>query len=372
MRTSPLNHGLECLLIADDLTGACDSAVHFAARGRATTASLCPAGDPGGTDVLAVSTDTRDAPPAEFRRLVQEAARQFEQAPARMVFKKIDSLLRGNPGGEIRAAAEAFECQAAVITPAFPVMRRVVLEGSLLVSGGAAREPIHVPTRLREQGLSECVHTRPGLVRHAVEAGARYISVDAGCDEDLDTVVAEALATGRRLLWCGSGGLACALARALSYGRTPSAGDPPAHPTPVLFCLGSDHAVTLEQQRNLIDVRGAALLHGDTADPDCVEASLAHGGHIVLRIPRGMDPERLRELVKTAKAVLISGGDTASAVCRAAGSTRISLNAEILPGIPRGVFAGGALDGVAVATKSGAFGEPGALVDVADYFTCLS
>ena len=31
---------LECLLIADDLTGACDAAVHFALRGYRTAASI--------------------------------------------------------------------------------------------------------------------------------------------------------------------------------------------------------------------------------------------------------------------------------------------------------------------------------------------
>jgi uncharacterized protein YgbK (DUF1537 family) len=53
---------LECLLIADDLTGACDAAVAFAARGAETEAALDPGGRSPGSEVVALSTDTREFP----------------------------------------------------------------------------------------------------------------------------------------------------------------------------------------------------------------------------------------------------------------------------------------------------------------------
>ena len=196
---------LECLLIADDLTGACDSAVHFAARGRRAAACLGLDADPAGLEVLAISTDTRDAPPEEFRRMAGEAARRFSLCEIRVVFKKIDSTLRGRAGEEIRAATEAFGCQAAVVTPAFPIMGRIVQAGHLRVTTAADFEPIHLPSYFHGQGV-ECAHVRPGAVREALEGGARYVSADAVSDEDLDAIAGGVLASGLKVLWAGSGG----------------------------------------------------------------------------------------------------------------------------------------------------------------------
>src|SRR5579864_1933075 len=112
-----------CLLIADDLTGACDAAVQFAIRGWRAMVSLSADGG-GDADVLAVSTETREAGAGEFRP-------RLPFFPARIFFKKIDSLLRGHPAEEIRVIAELLECDAAVITPAFPVMARIVQNGVL-------------------------------------------------------------------------------------------------------------------------------------------------------------------------------------------------------------------------------------------------
>jgi uncharacterized protein YgbK (DUF1537 family) len=84
--------------------------------------------------------------------------------------------------------------------------------------------------------------------------------------------------------------------------------------------------------------------------------------------------ERVRELVGNAAgaagALVLSGGDTASLVCRALGVRRIELADEIVAGIPWGYLSGGAFDGWRVATKSGGFGAPHALIQVADFFLC--
>jgi uncharacterized protein YgbK (DUF1537 family) len=66
--------------------------------------------------------------------------------------------------------------------------------------------------------------------------------------------------------------------------------------------------------------------------------------------------------------LLLSGGDSASAVCRALEVERIDLEDQIVAGVPWGILKGGLLDGMAVATKSGAFGGEDTLVEVADFF----
>jgi uncharacterized protein YgbK (DUF1537 family) len=270
---------------------------------------------------------------------------------ARILFKKIDSTLRGNVGAEIAAASTAFGCDAAVITPAFPAMGRTVEEGYLRVNGAEAVE------LLARLGLEACTHVKPGSVSAAIEAGARFISVDAMCDLDLDAIAAQALGAGKRILWAGSAGLASALARTLPWGESPVPGCPLGTAAPpassVLFCIGSDHPVTVEQQRHLL--------------------ALGRSEHVVLNLAvRQTSVERVRELVgnTAAGALVLSGGDTASLVCRALGVRRIELKDEIVPGIPWGYLSGGTFDQLRVATKSGGFGAPHALIQVADFFTC--
>ena len=337
-------------MIADDLTGACDAAVHFAMRGRETVVSLGVETAPPETDVVAVSAGSRELGPEELKALMDEAARRLPVASAGILFKKIDSTLRGNVGAEIAAAVEAFGCEAAVITPAFPALNRVVEAGFLRVTAGAAFVPIEVARRLRWQGAEPCSHVPPGAVAEALETGARFISLEATCDEDLDAIAAEGLALGKRLLWAGSGGLASALARKLAP-RYRAPCEIPLREGAVLFCLGSDHPATLEQQERVLAERP---------------------GHPVLRVPRGaLTEEKIRELVQAepVRALVLSGGDTAAVVCRALGAKRIRLCDEILPGIPRGVLIGGLADGLPVATKAGGFGEPDALIRVADHFS---
>ena len=333
----------ECLLIADDLTGACDAAGPFAARGLRTRVFLTGS---GAAEVQAYSTGTRDAPPSEICERIAALAACLPVRGARTLFKKIDSTLRGSGDVEIAAALEAFSCDAAVITPAFPAMGRIVEAGVLRVLHDSDFPPVALAEWLR----APCASIRPGAVAGAVASGARLISVDAACDGDLDRIAAEILALDRRILWAGSAGLASALARTFPKRTAPV--EPAFTPGPVLFAIGSDHPVTVAQQ--------AALLAARPSQP-------------VLSVPRGLiEPEQVRRRIAEVRpaALFLSGGDTAAFVCRALGVESIELHGEILTGVPRGTLRGGDLDGLPVVTKSGGFGGARALIEVADYFAC--
>ncbi|SRR5579871_103330 len=297
---------LECLVIADDLTGACDAAVHFAMRGYRTIASTTAA-LPDDAKFIAINAETRGLAPAEAEARIREVAAAAPRT--RVLFKKIDSVLRGHPERETAAALEAFGCDVALFTPAFPALGRTVRDGWLYVDGERCVE------------VSQCVKD------------ARIISLDASDDADLDAIVAAGLARRERVLWAGSGGLASALARALPRGAFAAPG---ASAGPVQFCIGSDHPVMVAQLDRLRAER-----------PDAR----------ILAVP-----------TSDAAAVFLCGGDTASAVCQTIGATAIDLCGEIAPGIPRGILRGGAFEGRGVVTKSGGFGDADALLKVVDCF----
>jgi len=349
-----------CLLIADDLTGACDSAVHFALRGHRAAAAVSMCCREIDAAVIAISTETRDCDAEQIAARIVQAAHLWSDELPRILFKKIDSTLRGRVGSEIRAAMEAFACGTAIVTPAFPAMGRVVRNGRLSVTGDPEFAEIDIAGRLRSEGLDP-----------RAAGASRVVIADAECDRDLDLIVARAGSAGR-VLWAGSAGLASALARAFPAGPRVSHEEPgPARR--VVFCIGSDHKVTLAQQRSLADVRPLEEISAEHAAPGAVTSALDRGAHVLLQVPRGrVSSTRLRELLAASAgaALLLCGGDTAAAVCRAGGAEWIELIDEIVPGLPRGILHGGGLHGVPVATKSGGFGQPGALIQVADFFSC--
>jgi uncharacterized protein YgbK (DUF1537 family) len=318
------------LLLADDLTGACDAAVHFAMRGLPTTVAISLEMLGADAPVCAVNLESRDLDPAQIAPLMARAA-AAPLAHGAIIFKKIDSVLRGRPGVETIEAMKAFACDAVVFTPALPALGRIVERGILRIHENPGFEPIDIAARLRSEQVELTV-------------------CDAGCDADLDRIVAESLASGRRTLWAGSAGLAAALARALPVcGAAPA----PAHkPGPTIFAIGSTHPCTVAQ----------------------VEALRAsRRDHFLLPVPRGaLPPDAIRDSVARmpGAALVLSGGDTASHVCRALDATSIEVVSEIIPGVPHGILHGGLAEGMRVATKSGGFGAPDALIQVADFFQC--
>jgi uncharacterized protein YgbK (DUF1537 family) len=308
-------------IIADDLTGACDAAVHFRAAGLRTEVSLS-ARVPD-AEVVAFSTDSRDVGPEEVRRRIEAVAAVMRPE---IVFKKIDSVLRGRPGLEIGIALEAFGCDVAVITPAYPEMGRVVRGGVL-----EGPSPIVVADRLREDGLD--LH--------------RCDVLDAATNAELDEIAARDF--GGKVLWCGSGGLALALARRLGAGRE---GSVPRPRGAVTFCIGSTHSVTVGQVKQF-DSRSVPVENRMVAiDRNATTA------------------EEIRALLAgpVPAALFACGGDTATMILSALGAESIVLEGEVVRGVPWGTMRGGIMDGVAVVTKSGGFGAPDALERVASFF----
>ncbi|MGI9863007.1 four-carbon acid sugar kinase family protein [Moorella naiadis] len=128
----------QTLVIADDLTGANDTAVAFAqghARcltvfGREELSALPTA------EVVALDTETRNLPTTVATRQVTEIVKPFLPVPPSvLLFKKIDSTLRGNVGAEVDVILARSGLPLAVVAPAFPDNSRVVIGGCVLVNG---------------------------------------------------------------------------------------------------------------------------------------------------------------------------------------------------------------------------------------------
>ncbi|QHS51632.1 four-carbon acid sugar kinase family protein [Edaphobacter sp. 12200R-103] len=368
------SNGVRYFIVADDLTGACDSAVAFAGRGLEVEVPLRSDGNPSSSGVFAVSTESRDIPEVTAMERVRTA---LSKAPAASeIFKKIDSVFRGNTFAEVRAAAEFFPAELVVMSPAYPALGRTVKDGVLHVEGGAQKHAVNLWEGLRRSGIGDPVLLPDGVpqeklvagMREAMKAKSRLVLCDAEKEQDLQSAARAARSLGCRVLWVGSGGLAHALAHDL-----PQSGErwmEEERDGCVVFFIGSDHAVTKKQVAAL---KQAAEV-GEFAVEACTSRTFQE--HVlVLKVSRGITTEQQIQQAlsstgdKGIRCCLLTGGDTAALVLRASGVRSLHLTGEFAPGLPYGVANGGVLDGVPVILKSGGFGREDVLCQIVDRFT---
>lgn len=405
--TSPL-----IAVIADDLTGASDAGVQFARRGLATRV-LCDLDEAAviaDVEVVVVDTDSRGLPPDAAYARVRPIADRLRKLHPEHVFKKVDSTLRGNLGAEIDALMDAFGYTHAVVAPAFPALGRTTRDGLHRVGGRPVHEtesgrdpktPVresHIATLLQTQSRRaaavvslESVERGSRAIRDQVEAHVRRGASLLVCDAESDTAlraIADSCADRPDILWVGSAGLADHLAEALA---------PPEIETgianleglhgPILLVAGSVSRITRQQVAAVsacprtvtVELNPAALADGPVELERCRQqlgAALAPGHDCALVVadqpPRVELAGRIVDVLGTLTAdcarshhlrgLILTGGDTARAVCRHLGVAGIQLLAEIEPGVPLGRLVGQTSTKLLAVTKAGAFGSEQTLV----------
>jgi uncharacterized protein YgbK (DUF1537 family) len=330
-------------LLADDLTGALDSAARLLGRFGPIPVAW---GDDPAAPVLALDSATRDVSRHEARARVAALAPAL--AAAEFAFKKLDSLLRGHAAAELAGCLPGSHYNAVVIAPAFPAQRRITRHGRQLAHGHDVG--VDLAAELADEGI-DVARRRPG---DDLPPGVSLW--DAETDADLDVIAK--MARGR-VLWCGTGGLAGALARA-EAGISAPLTDHGATAGPVLALIGSDHAVARAQ----VQACGLRLtLHeNDTTLP-------GHGTAVDVALPAGIDRAEAAQRIDSAFAALlarierpgalvVAGGETLRGVCAALGARGLVVDGEVMPGIAAARLDGGRWDGLRIVAKSGAFGDP--------------
>jgi uncharacterized protein YgbK (DUF1537 family) len=407
-------------IIADDLTGANDTAIQFAKHGmRSFVLWDFPRGRqvPDFADVVVVDTETRAASRREAYERVREAAAGLKSLGVGRIYKKMDSTLRGNVGSEIRAVADEIRPDVTIIAPAFPRYGRTTVAGHQYVDGQpvsgteASRDPrspvsqSFIPALLREQsdtpvGLitAETVAAGRGAIREAIHSslarGENWIVFDVASQDDLRSIAAAAAEHSRVL---------SVLPEILAMPRR-------AHPSriapgqgPALVIAGSLSATVHEQVDELMARLAAKMIcvdpvqalrvpsgeiarctgHGREcrkSHPAAIviscsagqwsrEAGIAEGER--LGIPAAEAGARVAQVLGSIAAatvldgcagVVVTGGDTAIEVCRALQADSLEVLQEVAPGIPLCELSGARTGPIRIVTKAGGFGDRDALV----------
>ena len=140
--------GRVIVVMADDISGAAELA--GVAFERGLSAEVQTRFDPASiADVVALDTDSRLAPPAVAARRVGEMARHVAAANPSLIYKKVDSVLRGTIVAEIDAILESTGRTQSLLVPANPSRGRLIKLGNYFVEGvplaetGFANDPTH-------------------------------------------------------------------------------------------------------------------------------------------------------------------------------------------------------------------------------------
>ena len=408
-------------ILADDLTGASDSGVQFSRAGGAVLALVSVDNLPRPLercwDVVVVNTGTRNVPPEESRAPVAAALAYLRSQGVPLVYKKVDSTLRGNWIPELE---ELFfrGVERVYLAPAFPLNGRTVEDGVLKVGGlpvhetdighdrrspmatsdlaallgGRFGSPGHLALAALREGAGPLVERleEPAL------ADARVVVCDAAEQADLGALAEVLLPLLPGPVAVGSAGLARELAARMPLGKPNGKPEPSPREGRLMVVSGSRSEATRGQVAKLLEsgtIEPVRIASSAADGPWDVPREMAAAAGIVARLaaqPSGATAvvtlgdegaaseeeesrrsERLNGLVGAVvrqaaaklplRGLVLTGGDIAAAALKALGATGIRLGPELLPGIPLGWLVGGGSEGLAVVTKAGDFGAPDAL-----------
>ncbi|GAA4017848.1 4-hydroxythreonine-4-phosphate dehydrogenase PdxA [Streptomyces plumbiresistens] len=394
--TSPLREGTaprRVLALADDLSGAAETAVALGVPGRIV---LGPASlDPHAYgEAVVVDLDCRSLPAADAARRVREALRAVPSDV--LVLKKADSLLRGNLAAEAAACAEGAE--GVVVATALPALGRTVrggvvhLDGVPLHTTDAWRAESTVPPPSISAALGDARTTLvpleavrgdalPAVLRAAVSAGQLPVC-DAETDADLDLIAGAALDCGPGVRLVGTSGLAAAVGRLL--GRTEgawaatTAGQAAPAPAggrrerPLLVVVGTADPSAPAQIAQLTE-RGArhVSVNADVLDSAAMEGMSDDVTVLSIDSGPGIRPGSARRLVSALARLaadragdadlVLTGGETARHVLDALGVAHLTPLGQIHHGAVHALTP----DGRHVVTRPGSFGDTDSLLRIA-------
>ena len=405
-------------VIADDLTGANDTGVQFSKRGLKTivlTQIQALKDMSNQVDVIVLDTESRISPRSVAYEKAKEATTRLVEAKIPIIYKKIDSTLKGNIGAELDGVMDSTGTKTAIVAPAFPANRRVTVGGYQLVNQiplgktEASQDPVtpvresHVPTLIAGQSKRKVEHVGLAAVmelstlekelRECIRKGGEIIVVDSITQDDLKRVALAVVDLGLQGLTCGPAGLAEELPEALGL----------ISGTPVITVSGSISEVTMRQIASAEDF-GCVVLEVDIpkilGSERCreirriieeIEQNVSKGYDVIVSSARsrssvledlrkgetlGMSSVDVNNLIGSAlgeiasevakikgiAGLVLTGGTTAIRSLEMMGSHGTQVDDEVFPGIPSAVVVGGDNAGLRIVTKAGGFGDDDAIM----------
>ncbi len=393
------------VIIADDLTGANEIAALMVKEGKRPLVLTHPPDNHVITelwksyDSLVINLNSRNLSAQRAYDTVKDFLVSSGTVRKRLVYKKIDSTLRGNVGKEIDAILDAECAEIAVLAPALPKMGRVTVGGYHLVNGLPVGRTSYPQTStgpfLSEllQLRTQCSHQVGYIGLQSIESGpsaiyqqligeckkgSSIILCDCCSEDDLKNINQAIGNLNAKVLPVGSAGLFEELFK-----------ESKPHFLPSLIACGSLNRITRFQLMKLIDEERNGYLELDV--PSLLsksnkeefknlvlkgEAILNQGKNLLIATSEKRWGDRKNEthmmrlkidqsLACLAKhfmesfpftGVVATGGDTAMALLDVLHTQSVEIVGEVESFVPIGIMKGGKWEGMVIITKTGGFG----------------
>lgn len=389
------------LIIADDFTGANDTGVQLRKKGLRTITVFNPDAVNEGNLSYVIDTESRPLKSSEAYEKVNNASKKINFKNFDFVYKKVDSTLRGNIPEEMKAICDVYNPDIIIFDPAYPDNKRTVLNTNLMVNGVKVedteiskdpRNPVHESSiqKLLENGLKINVrhYNLEEIRKNSISfSNGRVFTFDTEKNDDFKNIISTAVKSEKKILWCGSAGLANAIINFI-------------YPTnPVLSIIGSISDVSRKQVEYELSHGGsevkldiASIMKGNSIDKyvdEAVKILKMGKDTMVVSAPTRDDYDRAVEcgkkkgmsktevskytqdvLGKVTEKILdsadvsglfMTGGDTAISIINSLDIDSVEILQEIMPGIPLNKVNSGKHQGMKAVTKAGAFGKEDAL-----------
>lgn len=390
-------------LLADDLTGAMDAGVQWTQFAKAAVFWDTPL--PRLDENLVLSTQSRNLSWKEAQICVKNAYATLTECGYHLLYKKVDSTMRGEIGAELAALLEVGKYRFALLCPALPDAKRTVKDGILYVNGlplmqsDIALDPYaritssdltllltrNLPLQIGRFAPSE--HLKEELCAFSGDIAL----VDAQTQEDLDLI---ASCLTKDILPCGSAGLFGAICR--QKGKILLADAAPAQtkasPRSLLTLCGSPalqsrlqlkkaqdagqavYALTENDRFSILNKARSALKKKESVVLDAAQStkeallqtykddpvSLQKAGDKVQSLLK----QAALALMDVADGLCVFGGDSALSVLQALSARGLQLKGEAENLVPYGLILGGPCEGRFFSTKAGGLGSENVLKSV--------
>jgi uncharacterized protein YgbK (DUF1537 family) len=258
-------------IISDDLTGANDSGVQLARYGLKTSVRF-DLNEPlnNSDEAIVLDTDSRSISQEQAYKKVKECAQFLQQHDINIVYKKIDSTLRGNIGVEIDAVFDVTKPQFVVIAPGYPKNGRKVINGyhylndEMLHVTEIAKDPkspvteSYIPRLIQQQTSKKIGHIDLSILTSGYDNvkskldefysnDIAYVLFDSETEDHLKLIANYMYTSNYSVVWLGSAGLANYLPDVYGINKEKPSLSIDKNNHPILLVAGSVSSVTRKQ-----------------------------------------------------------------------------------------------------------------------------
>ncbi|GAA3012877.1 four-carbon acid sugar kinase family protein [Tetragenococcus solitarius] len=387
------------LIVADDFTGSNDTGVQLKKNNIDVDVLLFPSKELVENSVV-LDTESRSLSEEDaYQKVKTLTADLVEKNQFSIVYKKIDSTLRGNIAQEVRALTEVYSPDIIVVAPAFPKIKRTTkkavhyLDGVPLMETEIAKDPLtplwtdNIYELFEKEFENSVKNISTRELENLTSLPENKVQVfDIEEEQDLEKVKELTLNDSRKILYVGSAGLAEYLFKRDEW--------------PTLSVVGSISQVSLQQMEyaknkgfHVINIEINDLIIEDRVEKytKLVCESLMRKQDTIITVTRKrqdyletielfknlgvsdkkevsrMIKETLAKITKNVLAntpvsrLFLTGGDTAIEVINELGAKGCKIQKELSTGIVESCLVGGKYEGMKLVTKAGAFGDKDSL-----------